>query len=57
MRVIVEVNRRNVVTGIENNVETDQFRKLQVEVGQKLENEFLILLMMNPNRFQIIRTR
>ena len=57
MRVIVELNKRNIVTSITNNIETDNYRKLKVEVGQRLEDEFLVLLMMNPHRFQIIRSR
>lgn len=56
MKVKVEINRRNVVTNIENNEECDGFRKAKIEVGDKLKNEFLALLMMNPHRFEIVRS-
>jgi len=56
MKVKVEINRRNVVTNIENNEECDGFGKAKIEVGDKLKNEFLALLMMNPHRFEIVRS-
>ncbi len=57
MKVLIKLDRRNIVKSIQNNTETGQYRKMKIEVGQKLEDEFLALLMMNPHRIEITRTR
>ena len=57
MKVLIELDRRNIVQSIENNTEAEQYRKMKIEVGQRLEEEFIALLMMNPHRWEIIRSR
>ena len=57
MQVLIELNRSNIVQRIENNTENGQYKKMKVEVGEKLNEEFIALLMMNPHRVQIIRSR
>lgn len=56
MIVRIEVNSRNVVTNIDNNEKREGYLKAKIEVGEKLENEFIALLMMNPHRFEIVRS-
>lgn len=56
MKVRIEVNSRNVVTNIDNNEKREGYLKAKIEVGEKLENEFIALLMMNPHRFEIVRS-
>ena len=56
--VKITITRRNVVLAIENNVAYgDQYAPVKVKVGDKLENDFLGILMMNPHRFEIIREK
>ena len=57
MKVLIELDRRNIVQSIENNTEAEQYRKRKSEVGQRLDEEFIALLMMNPHRCEIIRSR
>ena len=55
MRVLIEINRSNVVTSIKHNTETEQYRKVEIKPGDKLAEEFIALLMMNPHRFELSR--
>jgi len=57
MRVLIELNRNNIVQRIENNTEAEQYRKIKVQVGDKLDEQFIALLLMNPHRVQIIRSK
>jgi hypothetical protein len=56
MKVLIELNRNNIVQRIENNTENEQYRKLKAEVGDKLDEQLIALLLMNPHRFQVIRS-
>lgn len=54
--VQITINRHNVVLAIENNVAYgDQYQPAKIKVGDKLKNDLLGILMMNPHRFEIIR--
>lgn len=55
MKVLIEIDRRNVVTSIDNNIPTEQYRTMDVKIGDKLSDEFIALIIMNPHRFQLSR--
>ena len=56
MKVLIELDRNNTVQRIQNNTENGQYKRMKVEVGDKLDEEFIALLLMNPHRVEITRS-
>jgi len=51
-KVIITV-KKNKVLKIENNNETENFRKVGLSVGDIIPIQLKALMLMNPNRFEI----
>ena len=52
--VTIELNRMRYVLSVENNNETDNYKKAAVTVGDKLDKELVALFLMNPHRFNVV---
>ena len=52
--VTIELNRMRYVLSVENNNETDNYKKAAVAVGDQLAKELVALFLMNPHRFNIV---
>lgn len=45
--------KKNKVLKIENNNETEDYRKVGLSVGDIIPTKFKALMLMNPHRFEI----
>jgi hypothetical protein len=52
--VTITINRSRFILAIENNNETEGYRKADIEVGQQIPKQLLAMFLMNPHRFNII---
>ena len=53
--VTITLNTVHVVTKVENNHETPNYRKTTIKVGERMPKGLLSLLRMNPQRFNVVR--
>ena len=51
-KVIITV-KKNKVLAIENNNETENYRKVGLSVGDVIPTQLKALMLMNPHRFEI----
>lgn len=52
--VTIKLNRMRFVLSVENNIESDNYKKANVSVGDLLDKGSIALMLMNPHRFNVI---